>query len=301
MADFSAGAAWMRGKIMPIGEASMGVLDWGLTHSDVTYDVVPVWKGAFFRLEDYLDRFMASMADLRLAPGMDRAEIRQALIDMVAASGLREAYVAMVCSRGAPIVPGTRDPRFCANHFFAWCVPYVNIIPLDRVVRGVSVYIPDDIHRIPEDCVNPRAKNYHWGDFTQGLFAAKDREFDTVLLTDHAGNVTEGPGFNAFIIQGDRVVTSDHGVLHGLTRRTAIEMCEAHGYTVEKRPLPMEEFLEAEEIFLTTSSGGILPVTRVNDRTYSNGTPGPKSAALRESYFDWMMRPEFREDVPYGG
>ena len=54
MTDFSAGAAWMRGQVMPIEQAHIGVLDWGLTHSDVTYDVVPVWRGGFFRLEDYL-------------------------------------------------------------------------------------------------------------------------------------------------------------------------------------------------------------------------------------------------------
>ena len=52
MADLSKGAAWMAGEILPISEAKIGVTDWGLTHSDVTYDVVPVWNGAFFRLPD---------------------------------------------------------------------------------------------------------------------------------------------------------------------------------------------------------------------------------------------------------
>ena len=66
---------------------------------------------------------MASMADLRLDPAMTRDEIRAALVQMGATSGLRDAYVAMVCARGAPLIPGTRDPRYCANHFFAWCVP----------------------------------------------------------------------------------------------------------------------------------------------------------------------------------
>ena len=58
-----AGAAWMKGEIIPISEASIPITDWGLTHSDITYDVVPVWKGGFFRLDDYLVRFRASMAE----------------------------------------------------------------------------------------------------------------------------------------------------------------------------------------------------------------------------------------------
>ena len=73
--DYSAGAAWMEGKIIPVSEAKISVFDWGLTRSDITYDVVHVWEGAFFRLDDYLARFMASQAKLRLDVGMDQAKI----------------------------------------------------------------------------------------------------------------------------------------------------------------------------------------------------------------------------------
>ena len=63
------------------------------------------------------------------------------------------------------------------------------------------------MRRIPADSVNPRAKNYHWGDFTAGLFEATDAGYETVVLLDHAGNVTEGPGFNVFAVTEGRVVT----------------------------------------------------------------------------------------------
>ena len=105
----------MSGQVMPLSEARLPVNDWGLIHSDITYDVVPVWDGAFFRLADYLDRFESSMRALRMDVGMNGSQIRQALTDMVAASGLKEAYVAMVASRGVPLIPGTRDPRDCGN------------------------------------------------------------------------------------------------------------------------------------------------------------------------------------------
>ena len=62
--DYSVGAAWMDGEIIPISEAKISVLDWGLTRSDITYDVVHVWNGAFFRIDDYLERFMTSMGKL---------------------------------------------------------------------------------------------------------------------------------------------------------------------------------------------------------------------------------------------
>ncbi len=59
--DLSAGAAWMDGKVIPLSEAKIGVTDWGLTHADIVYDVVPVVNGGFFRPADYLARFAASM------------------------------------------------------------------------------------------------------------------------------------------------------------------------------------------------------------------------------------------------
>jgi branched-chain amino acid aminotransferase len=300
MIDWAKGAAWIEGAIVPIAEAKIGVTDWGVTRSDITYDVVPVWEGGFFRLEDYLDRFHASMASLRLDVGMTREEIRRALHAMVARSGLRAAYVAMVASRGVPLIPGNRDPRTCANHFYAWCVPYIHVVKPEIADAGASLWIAKEVRRIPEDSVNPRAKNYHWGDLTHGLLEAKDHGCETVALLDHAGNVTEGPGFNVFAVMDGRVITPDRGVLHGITRRTVLEICAEEGLPAEQRLLPLAELMEADEVFLTTSGGGAVPVTKVDERTFSNGAPGPVASRLRAAYWDWMLRPALRQEVDYG-
>ncbi|MEM6660660.1 MAG: aminotransferase class IV [Pseudomonadota bacterium] len=299
MTDWSKGSAWMDGQVIPIHEAKIGVTDWGVTRSDITYDVATVWQGGFFRLDDYVARFMESMAATRLDPGLTAEDIQRICHAMAARSGLRAAYVAMVCSRGVPMIPGNRDPRTCGNHFYAWCVPYVHVVQPEIMEKGASLWIAKDVKRIPEDSVNPRAKNYHWGDMTAGLFEAKDHGFETVVLLDHAGNVTEGPGFNAFAVKSDRVVTSDHGVLHGITRRTVLEMCAEAGLDTETRALPLEEFLEADEIFLSTSAGGVVPITKVDDRIFSNGAPGPVATRMRSLFDDWRMRPEYRQEVAY--
>lgn len=297
--DLSKGAAWMKGKVIPIGEASIGVTDWGLIHSDVVYDVVPVVRGAFFRLDAYLDRFDASMQALRMDVGMKRAQITQALHDMVAASGLRDAYCAMVAARGTPLIPGSRDPRDCANHFYAWCVPYIHVIKPETIDRGASLWVAEHTRRIPADSVNPRAKTYHWGDFTQGLFEAKDNGFETVVLLDHAGNLTEGPGFNIFLVEGNTVFTPDTGVLEGISRRTALEICTEMGLETRVEPVPAARLDSADEVFLTSSGGGILPITRVGPRIYGNGRPGPVATKARATYWHWTDRPGHRTEIAY--
>ena len=280
----------MHGQIIPISEAKISVFDWGLTRSDITYDVVHVWEGAFFRLDDYLDRFHSSMKKLRLDVGLDRSAICSALIDLLATSGLRSAYVSMVASRGTPIVPGARDPRACKNHFYAWAIPFVWMIPQDVAKRGAHISVGEKARRISPNSVDPTVKNYHWGDMTAALFQALDLGYDTTVLLDEQDQITEGPGFNIFAVIEARVVTPKSGMLAGISRKTVIEICEALGIPCEATDISKDDFLNAEEVFITTTAGGIVPVTRVDARILGNDFMGPTTAKILQTYWDWHAR-----------
>ena len=297
--DLSLGAAWMNGEIIPISKATISVNDWGLVHSDITYDVVPVIDGAFFRFDEYLARFLSSMEDLHLDPGMSKRDIQEALHQMVGKANLRDSYVAMVCSRGKPKISGSRDPRDCKNHFFAWCVPYVHIIKPEVVEQGATAWIAQNAYRIPENSVNPRVKNYHWGDFTQGIFEAKDKNYETVILLDYDGNVTEGPGFNVFAVKDKVLITPDRGVLAGVSRKTVLEMADYLGINTSVRSLSVEELLDADEVFLSSSGGGVIPIIRVNETIFGNGASGPISVRLNETYWKWTTLEKYRDPIDY--
>mgnify|MGYP001320998876 FL=1 len=297
--DLSLGAAWMNGTVIPISQAKIPVNDWGLVHSDITYDVVPVIDGAFFRFDEYLARFLSSMEDLHLDPGISKRGIQAALHQMVSKSSLRDSYVAMVCSRGKPKIAGSRDPRDCENHFFAWCVPYVHIIKPEIVKQGATAWIAQNAYRIPENSVNPIVKNYHWGDFTQGIFEAKEKDYETVILLDYDGNVTEGPGFNVFAVKDKVLITPDKGVLAGVSRKTVLEMAEHLGINTSVRPLTVDELLEADEVFLSSSGGGVIPIIRVNETIFGNGASGPISVQLNETYWTWTTLEKYRDPIDY--
>lgn len=291
----------MRGKIMPMHLAKLPINDWGLVHSDICYDVAPVVSGGFFRLEDYVTRFLESAEALKMDVGLTRDEIKSALSSMVARSQMRDAYVAMVVSRGVPLVAGSRDPRDCSNHFYAWCVPYVHIIrPEMSASGGSSAWIAKQVRRTPKSSMDPRVKNYQWGDLTAGLIEAKENGYDTTILLDHDGNVTEGPGFNVFSVKASGViVTADTGMLEGVTRRTVIEICRDLGYEVEIRPLPLDELMCSREVFLTSTAGGVMPLTKVDNKLFGNGVPGETALLIRSAYWDWIKRPELRCAIAY--
>ena len=261
--------------------------------------MVHVWEGAFFRFEEYLDRFEVSMKKMRLDVGMDRSAIRNALIELVATSGLRSAYVSMVASRGTPLIPGTRDPRACKNHFYAWAVPFIWVIPEAVAKRGAHISVARDSRRIPPNSVDPTVKNYHWGDMTAALFQALDAGYDTTVLLDHNNLVTEGPGFNIFAVINGSVVTPKSGMLEGISRKTVLEICEALSIPCAATDISEEAFMNAEEVFTATTAGGPVPVTRVNGRIFGNDAIGPLTAKILHTYWEWHKREDLALKICY--
>ena len=279
------GVAWIDGEYVPVRQACLPILDWGLTRSDATYDVVHTWQGRFFRLDDHIQRFIDSMRRLRLDPGLDRDDISQILHGCVAASGFRDSYVEMICTRGVPPA-GSRDPRHAVNRFFAFAIPFVWIANEGQRRRGLAAVTSRKVRRIPADAVDPRDKNFHWLDFVVGLLEAYDRDADTVILTDGAGNVTEGPGFNVFAVSDGAIHTPEAGVLLGVTRRTVLELADEIGVTTRTSPLPESRLGEADEIFLTSTAGGVMPVTSLDGRPVGDGTVGQITRRIQDAYWE---------------
>jgi len=294
---FEGGCAFADGAFVALADAKISLFDWGFTRSDATYDVASCWKGAFFRLDTHMDRFFASLDRMRLAIPYSRAELREILHGCVRAARLPDAYVAMVCTRGVP-PKGARDPRLATNRFYAYALPFVWIAPPEKQALGIDLHISERV-RISPESVDPRVKNYHWIDLVQSLFDAYDRGRDTSCVVDAQGNIAEGPGFNVFMVKGGAVHTADRGVLEGVSRRTAIELCGRLGLPLHIAPLPAAEFRRADEVFLTSTGGGILPIARL-DGVPLPQFPGPVSKRLQDAY--WAMHDEaaYRDVVDYG-
>jgi branched-chain amino acid aminotransferase len=295
--SYTDGAAFVDGRFLPVGEARVPILDWGFLRSDATYDVAHVWRGSFFRLEDHLDRFERSMEHLHLSLPYDRSEIRDILIECVCLSGLRDAYAEIICTRGIPR-PGSRDPRDCENRFYAFVVPFIWIADPEKQERGLHAVIGSK-QRIAPESVDPTVKNYHWLDLETGLLEAYERGGETVILVDAEDNVVEGPGFNVFAVEHGTISTPDRGVLEGITRKTIIELAAEHGMQPEARPIPAGELGQADEVFLSSTAGGVIPVTTVDGEAVGNGEPGPVTRQLRDAYWDLHDDPRFSLPVHY--
>ena len=142
-------------------------------------------------------------------------------------------------------------------------------------------------------------KNYHWLDMVMGLFEAYDRGGETVVVVDAYGNLVEGPGFNIFAVNGHRLKTPGHGVLEGMTRRTTIELAPECGFEVAQGNLSADEALAADEVFITTTAGGIIPITKIDGQAIGAGAPGPVTRRLQERYWEVHEDPRYTVEIDY--
>lgn len=295
--SYPGGVAFLDGQFVPMGQAKVSVLDYGFLHSDATYDTVHVWDGRFFRLDLHIERFFGGLERLRMTIPFDRAGVRQVLHDCVALSGHRAAYVEMLCTRGASPT-FSRDPRDAVNRFMAFAIPLGSIANPEQMRRGLHVVISDRV-RIPPASVDPAVKNYHWLDLVRGLYDAYDKGGETALLLDFDGNVAEGPGFNVFAVKDGGLATPATGVLSGITRRTVFDLCRETGLRCDAQTVSVPALRGADEVFITSTAGGIMPVTTIDGAPVKNGEVGPVTTRLKDLYWHKHAAPAWSSPVRY--
>jgi branched-chain amino acid aminotransferase len=132
-----------------------------------------------------------------------------------------------------------------------------------------------------------------------GLFEAYDAGADSAVLVDGSGNLVEGTGFNVFARCGDRVITPARGVLEGVTRATVLELLAAEDVQVATELLPATTARAADEIFITSTAGGVMPVTRISGHRIGDGMPGALTARLNRGYWKMHEDPDYSTVIDY--
>jgi branched-chain amino acid aminotransferase len=284
-----AGVVFIDGEFVPPEEARMSIFDYGFTWSDCVYDVTSVWRGWFFQLEEHLDRFERSAAGFRLRSPYSRDEIKSILAECVTRAGLEDAYVKIELTRG--LTPNqSRDLRLAQQRFTAYAIPYVWIWGEETTRNGANLHVCRRFERVSSRAIDQRLKNYNRADLVQGRLDAYDAGCDDAVLVGPDGELTEGFGWNILVVKDGTVATPDWNVLEGRTREAVAEICRDELIPFELRRVEPEELETADEVFATTTAGGVMPVVAIDSRPVGDGQPGPITRLLRDHY--WARRSE---------
>ena len=292
------GFGYIDGEFVPMSEMRLPVTDLGFQLSDMCYDALHIHKGRYFRMNDHLDRFENAVAERRYETlGMGRNGFAEVLMGCASRSGLRESMVTIAATRGVPD-SGHKDLRSCQNRLMAWAVPYYSVVSDAEMRDGCDIVVAETL-RIPPEAVDPRIKNYGRLDFVAAMFEAYEKEARYAVLLDGEGNVTEGRGWNIFALREGRLISPDEGVLEGITRRTVVELADRLNIQAQLVTLPVEDLRRAEEIFLTSTAGGIVPVRSIDGEDVGEGGPGPVTQRLAEMYWDLHEDDAYSTPIDY--
>lgn len=296
---FAKGIAWVEGDLVPLEEARIPLLDQGFLHSDLTYDVPAIWDGRFFRLNDHIDRIDASCKKLRLQLPLPKSEVSRILVDMVAKSGIRDAYVEIIVTRGLKFIRQA-NPKDIVNRIYMFVQPYVWAMPPAMQKIGGKAIIARTVRRVPPGSMDPTIKNLQWGDLVRGLLEASDRGATYPFLTDGDMNLTEGPGYNIVIVKNGALYTPVRGVLEGVTRKTVLEIAQKNGIPTNVQVVPVEMAFQADEIFICTTAGGVMPIASIDGQPINGGQIGPITKLVWDGYWDLHYDPSYSFAINYG-
>lgn len=299
MADYgSAGFGFSDGNYVPVSHLSIPVTDMGFQLSDMCYDAIRVHNGAFFRLNDHLDRFENSIAERRYTTlGYSRDQVADVLHGCVSRARLKDSMVTFLATRGSPTT-AHKDLRTCNNRLIVWALPFYSVTSEEERRNGCDIIIAETL-RIPPESVNPKVKNFCRLDFVGALFEAYAKNAKYAVLLDTDENVTEGRGWNIFAVKEGTLHTPDRGVLEGITRKTILELSSRLNLVARVGPLPAKDLLDADEVFMTTTAGGVIPIRSVSGTVMGDGTPGPVTRRLTNMYEELLTDPTYSTPVRY--
>ena len=274
---------YIDGRVCVPEEAKISVFDRGFLYGDSVYETIGTAYGRLFALSDHLTRLerSAQRIGLRVPP---RAAVEAAIAQTVAAAGNDESRVRVILSRGAgklDLDPASVDDTQLVVIVFPLGAPTPAMYE-----KGVSVAIVS-VHRNSPLAIDPAVKSGNYLNNVLALGEARRRlgAYEAMLCAAD-GTIAEGSTSNVFVVYRGEVRTPglDVGILDGITRSKVLELCRANAIPLRETRLTPAELRGADEVFITSATRGVLPVTTVDGAGVANGVPGPITRRLMGLY-----------------
>jgi branched-chain amino acid aminotransferase len=259
------------GAPRPAAEARVPVLDRGFLYGDSVYEVTRTFAGVPRWLDRHLDRLERSAQglELRLPPRTQIEAAIAATVQAARAGGAGELYLRLIVTRGTGELG--LDPALADAPRLIVIARPVRPPPPEAYRDGVGVVLSNRTRTAP---------SLKTGNYLESVLAVREARragAHEALLRDAVGRVTEGSSSNVFTVRSGRVGTPPvaAGLLPGITRAALLELLRADGTAVDEVPLWPADLAAADEIFLSSSIRGVLPVTHCDGQKVGDGRPGP--------------------------
>jgi D-alanine transaminase len=276
---------YLNGTFLPLDQARVSVLDRGFLFGDAVYEVIPAYTRQPFRLHQHLQRLERSLGAIRMSSPLPEDRWHDVLRNLIERNPGENQALYLQVTRG---VPDNRDhaiPQDLTATVFAMSNPLPPRAPA-IAERGITAITLDEI----------RWRYCHIK--STNLLAnvllrqtALDREAEEAILV-RSSEVTEGAATNVFLVRAGEILTPPKSelLLPGITRDLILELAADADLPHAERPIPERELETADEIWLSSSTREVVPVTRLDGRPVGNGKPGPTWQRMDELFQAYKER-----------
>ncbi len=283
---------WINGDLVLAENATISVYDHGLLYGDGVFEGIRAYNGRIFKMESHLKRLYASAAAIRLEIPYEVDKLGQALRDTLQANDKTDAYFRLCVTRGNG--PLGINPFLCKQATVFIIVDDISMYPRELYDNGMAIIIAKTIRNHP-DALCPSIKSLNYLNNILGKIEAIDAGVLEAVMLNHKGNVAECTADNLFIVrdnaQGNAEVITPPitaGALEGVTMNTVLALAEEVGLPINRVDLKPDELFAANEVFLTGTAAEVIPVTRIDDKTIGDGTPGPITQQLSKAFHGYV-------------
>lgn len=275
----AAGVVSVDGLVTSLADARLPAMDHGFLFGDSIYEVIRTRGGRPVAFAQHLERLRHSAHATYLQLPWTDAEISARIRTAFEASGLAEAYLRLVVTRGSG--PMTLSPDLCREpSMIVYALPLV-LPSAAEIERGMGIVIPSRL-RNDRRALAPAAKTGNYLNNVLALVEAKRAGGDDAVMLNADGHVTEATTANVFWVKGAEVFTPslDCGILAGITRTLLIWAMRQEGFAVVEGRFPPAALRGADEVFLTGTIRGVSPVVRIDGKNAGDGRPGPTTLRI---------------------
>ena len=270
---------WINGEWADRASATVSVYDHGLLYGDGVFEGTRVYDGRAFRLDEHLDRFYDSARAILIDVPISKSEFTTITEEAIRRSGLRDAYLRHVITRGVGDLG--LDPRKCGAPTIFLIVDEIRLFAPEVYEQGLRVVTAATPmpHR---ESLSPRVKSLNYLVHILARIEAIQAGADEALMLDSTGFVAEGSVQNLFVVKGGVVRTPPAyaGILKGVTRGVVLELARAAGHDAREEPLNRYDVYTADEAFFTGTASEIIAIRELDGRAIGGGAAGPVTRDL---------------------
>lgn len=285
---------FLNGRLLPIEQATVSVLDRGFIFGDGVYELVPVYSRVPFRLEEHLARLERSLGETRIRNPYSRAQWRAHIYALIDAQPFEDQGIYFQVTRGV----AKRDHAFPANvepTVFMMSNPLVNPQPA-QVEKGASAVSAQDYRWLRCDIKSISLI----GNCLLRQISAEAGGAETILFRE--GKLTEASASNVFIVERGVIQSPPKSnlILPGITYDVVVELARANGLPLEFKDIPEADVRAADELWVSSSSKEVLAIVELDGKRIGDGRPGPVFRRMFQLYQEFkqkVMRAGKREAV----